>query len=75
LGETEWSEGSNYGYRLSVSEDSELLSFLPGDITEGQVTVAGSREWTESNRKHSITFAMDAQTGRMLAWAEVIGQP
>ena len=75
LGETEWSEGSNFGYRLSVSEDSDLLSFLPGDITEGQVTVAGSREWTESNRKHSINFAMDAQTGRMLAWAEVIGQP
>ena len=49
--------------------------FLPGDLTEGQVTVAGSREWTESNRKHNINFAMDAQTGRMLAWAEIIGQP
>ena len=75
LGDNQWSEGSSFGYRLSVSEDSDFLSFLPGDLTEGQVTVAGSREWTESNRKHNINFAMDAQTGRMLAWAEIIGQP
>ena len=74
LGDNQWSEGSSFGYRLSVSEDSELLSFLPGDLTEGQVTVAGSREWVDSNRKHNINFAMDAQTGRMLAWAEIIGQ-
>ena len=75
LGENQWLEGSSFGYRLSVSEDSDFLSFLPGDFTEGEVTVAGSREWTESNRKHNINFAMDAQTGRMLAWAEIIGQP
>ena len=74
LGDNQWSEGSSFGYRLSVSEDSDLLSFLPGDLTEGQVTVAGSREWVDSNRKHNINFAMDAQTGRMLAWAEIIGQ-
>ena len=74
LGNNQWSEGSSFGYRLSVSEDSDLLSFLPGDFTEGQVTVAGSREWIDSNRKHNINFAMDAQTGRMLAWAEIIGQ-
>ena len=74
LGENQWSEGSSFGYRLSVSEDNDLLSFLPV-IDEGQVTVAGSRDWSESNRKHNINFAMDAQTGRMLAWAEIIGQP
>ena len=74
LGENQWLEGSSFGYRLSVSEDSDFLSFLPGDFTEGEVTVAGNREWTESNRKHNINFAMDAQTGRMLAWAEIIGQ-
>ena len=74
LGENQWSDGTSFGYRLSVSEDSDLLSFLPGDLTEGQVTVAGAREWSESNRKHNINFAMDAQTGRMLAWAEIIGQ-
>ena len=74
LGNNQWSEGSSFGYRLSVSEDSDFLSFLPGDFTEGQVTVAGSREWIDSNRKHNINFAMDAQTGRMLAWAEIIGQ-
>jgi len=74
LGENQWSEGSSFGYRLSVSEDNDLLSFLPV-IDEGQVTVAGSRDWLESNRKHNINFAMDAQTGRMLAWAEIIGQP
>ena len=73
LGENQWSEGSSFGYRLSVSEDNDLLSFLPV-IDEGQVTVAGSRDWLESNRKHNINFAMDAQTGRMLAWAEIIGQ-
>ena len=50
LGDNQWSEGSSFGYRLSVSEDSDLLSFLPGDLTEGQVTVAGSREWVDSNR-------------------------
>ena len=66
-------DGINYGYRLSVSEESDLFSFLPGDLTEGQVLVIGSREWVESNREHSINYAMDAQTGRMLAWAEVIG--
>jgi hypothetical protein len=66
-------DGINYGYRLSVSEESDLFSFLPGDLTEGQVLVIGSREWVESNREHNINYAMDAQTGRMLAWAEVIG--
>ena len=74
LGDNQWSEGSSFGYRLSVSEDNDILSFLPGDFTEGQVTVAGSREWVDSNRKHNINFAMDAQTGRMLAWAEIVGQ-
>ena len=66
-------DGTNYGYRLSVSEESDLFSFLPGDLTEGQVLVIGSREWVESNREHNINYAMDAQTGRMLAWAKVIG--
>ena len=68
-----WFEDTNYGYRVSVSEDNDLFSFLPGDLTEGQVTIIGSREWTDSNREHNINFAMDAQTGRMLAWAEIIG--
>ena len=66
-------DGINYGYRLSVSEESDIFSFLPGDLTEGQVLVVGSREWVESNREHNINYAMDAQTGRMLAWAKVIG--
>ena len=66
-------DGINYGYRLSVSEESDIFSFLPGDLTEGQVLVVGSREWIESNREHNINYAMDAQTGRMLAWAKVIG--
>lgn len=66
-------DGTNYGYRLSVSEENDIFSFLPGDLTEGQVLVVGSREWVESNREHNINYAMDAQTGRMLAWAEVIG--
>jgi hypothetical protein len=66
-------DGTNYGYRLSVSEENDLFSFLPGDLTEGQVLVVGSREWIESNREHNVNYAMDAQTGRMLAWSEVIG--
>ena len=68
-------DGINYGYRLSVSEENDLFSFLPGDLTEGQVLVVGSREWVDSNREHNINYAMDAQTGRMLAWVEVIGSP
>ena len=68
-------DGVNYGYRLSVSEENDLFSFLPGDLTEGQVLVVGSREWVDSNREHNINYAMDAQTGRMLAWVEVIGSP
>ena len=73
LGSSSWFENTDYGYRLSVSEDNDIFSFLPGELTEGQVTIIGSREWTESNREHNINFAMDAQTGRMLAWAEIIG--
>ena len=66
-------DNHNIGYRLSVSEESDLFSFLPGDLTEGQVLLVGSREWVESNRDHTISYAMDAQTGRMLAWLEIIG--
>lgn len=73
LGSSSWFENTDYGYRVSVSEDNEIFSFLPGDLTEGQVTIIGSRKWTESNREHNIDFVMDAQTGRMLAWAEIIG--
>ena len=73
LGSSSWFENTDYGYRLSVSEDNDIFSFLPGELTEGQVTIIGSRKWTESNREHNINFAMDAQTGRMLAWAEIIG--
>ena len=73
LGSSSWFENTDYGYRLSVSEDNDIFSFLPGELTEGQVTITGSRKWTESNREHNINFAMDAQTGRMLAWAEIIG--
>ena len=73
LGSSSWFENTDYGYRLSVSENNDIFSFLPGELTEGQVTIIGSRKWTESNREHNINFAMDAQTGRMLAWAEIIG--
>ena len=41
---------------------------LPGGLGEGQVTIAGSRAWEDSGRDNALNFAMNAETGRMVAW-------
>jgi hypothetical protein len=68
-----WNVNAVYGYRLSVSEENELLSLLPGDFATGQVTVAGERTWVVGNREHTASFVMNAETGRMLGWIEIVG--
>jgi len=63
-----WNTDVTYAYRLSVSEENELLGMLPGGLGEGQVTIAGSRAWEDSGRDNALSFAMNAETGRMVAW-------
>ena len=63
-----WDESVSYGYRLSVSEANEVLDSLVGDAGDGQVNVAGSRTWQESGREHTVSFAMNAESSRMVAW-------
>ena len=53
---------------LSVTEDNEILSFLPGDLGDGKVTMAATRDWEENGRDMSLELAMDAETGEMVLW-------
>jgi len=63
-----WHESVSYGYLLSVSEANEVLDSIVGDAGDGQVNVAGSRTWQESGREHTVSFAMNAESSRMVAW-------
>ena len=63
-----WNTDVTFAHRLSVSEENELLGMLPGGLGEGQVTIAGSRAWEDSGRDNALSFAMNAETGRMVAW-------
>ncbi len=63
-----WHESTSYGYLLSVSEANEVLDSIVGDAGDGQVNVAGSRTWEESGREHTVSFAMNAESSRMVAW-------
>ncbi len=63
-----WDSEIKIGYRLSVSDDNELLSILPINLGEGQVSIIGSKNWIESGKEHSSYFAMNGETGEMLAW-------
>ena len=63
-----WEESVSYGYLLSVSEANDVLSSLPVDVGDGQVNVAGSRTWQDSGREHTVSFAMNAESSRMVAW-------
>ena len=51
-----------------VSRYPELLGMLPGGLGEGQVTIAGSRTWEDSGRDNALSFVMNAETSRMVAW-------
>ncbi len=63
-----WNPEVEVGYRLSVTEDNEILSFLPGDLGDGKVTMTATRNWEESGRDKSLDLAMDAETGEMVLW-------
>ena len=63
-----WNPEAEVGYRLSVTEDNEILSFLPGDLGDGKVTMTTTRNWEENGRDKSLDMAMDAQTGEMVLW-------
>jgi hypothetical protein len=63
-----WNLEAEVGYRLSVTEDNELLSFLPGDLGDGKVTMTAAREWEDNGRDKSLDLAMDAEIGEMMFW-------
>ncbi|MFL2973896.1 MAG: hypothetical protein CND89_01520 [Marine Group II euryarchaeote MED-G38] len=66
-----WDSEIKIGYRLSVSNENELLSTLPINLGEGQVSIIGSKNWVESGKDHSSYFAMNGETGEMLAWYHI----
>ena len=63
-----WNPEAEVGYRVSVTEDNEILSFLPGDLGDGKVTMTATRDWEENGREKSLDLAMDAETGEMVLW-------
>ena len=63
-----WNPEAEVGYRLSVTDDNEILSFLPGDLGDGKVTMTATRNWEENGRDKSLDLAMDAETGEMDLW-------
>ena len=63
-----WHLDAEVGYRLSVTEDNEFLSLLPGDLGDGKVTMLATREWQTGGRQSSLELAMDAETGEMALW-------
>ena len=67
-----WDSDIEIGYRLSVSDDNELLSIIPVNLGEGQVSIIGSKNWTESGKKHSNYFIMNGETGEMIAWYHLV---
>jgi len=68
-GSGNWDEGVDFGYRLSVTEDSDIFDLVPVSIGEGAVNAAAQKTWTDDNNKeHTLNMAMDAENGRMLGW-------
>jgi hypothetical protein len=63
-----WNLEAEVGYRLSVTEDNELLSFLPGDLGDGKVRMSATRDWQDGDRDKYLELAMDAETGEMVLW-------
>ena len=63
-----WHLEAQVGYRLSVTEDNDLLTLLPGDLGDGKVTMTASRDWESGGRSNSLEMAMDAETGEMVLW-------
>jgi len=63
-----WKSDTDVGYRLSVTEDNEILSFLPGDLGDGQVRMTATRNWEENGRDKSLFLSMGADDGEMEIW-------
>ena len=63
-----WNLEADVGYRLSGTEENEILNFLPGDLGVGKVTMTATREWEDNGRDKSLELAMDAETGEMVLW-------
>ncbi len=63
-----WNYNTELGYRLSVSEESELLSIIPIDLIDGQVSMTATRQWSNLGKENTVSLGINAQTGEMLGW-------
>ena len=64
-----WDDGVEYGYRLSVTQDNEILDLIPINLGEGAVSVNVQKSWTDgNNRNHDVVCVMDAENARLLGW-------
>ena len=64
-----WDAGVEYGYRLSVTQENEILDLIPISLGEGAVTVNVEKSWTDANnRNHDVVCVMDAENARLLGW-------
>ena len=63
-----WADDVEYGYRLSVTDQTEILDLVPVSLGDGTVNIVAQKEWTESNKDHTFNLLMDAENGRMLGW-------
>ena len=64
-----WDAGVEYGYRLSVTQENEILDLIPISLGEGAVTVNVEKSWTDgNNRNHDVVCVMDAENARLLGW-------
>ncbi len=57
---TGWGPSMSYGYLLATAS-VDILSL-------NIVTAAGMRSWEESGRDNTASFAIDAESGRMVGW-------
>ena len=64
-----WDDVVEYGYRLSVTQENEILDLIPISLGEGAVTVSVEKSWTDgNNRNHDVVCVMDAENARLLGW-------
>ena len=55
-----WDPSMSYGYLLATAS-VDILSL-------NMVTAAGTRSWEDSGRDNTASFAIDAESGRMVGW-------
>ena len=55
-----WDPSMSYGYLLATAS-VDMLSL-------NMVTAAGTRSWEDSGRDNTVSFAIDAESGRMVGW-------